>query len=152
MVITKEEQIEQRRSRVLELSAQGLTQYEIVADFEKMGISISQKTISNDLTALKKDAVEFVKKNREHIAFEYQQAFSNFYQLRKEAWKHFNTTKSEGVKTSLYSILESINNNIMTLTSVGDIIEKEITAEQLQEAAKETKEELQELMNNSNEE
>ena len=50
-----------------------------------MGISISQKTVINDLTALKKDAVEFVKKNRgEHIAFEYQQALSNFYQLRKE--------------------------------------------------------------------
>jgi hypothetical protein len=49
-----------------------------------MGISISQKTVSDDLTALKKDAVEFVKKNREHIAFEYQQALSNFYQLRKE--------------------------------------------------------------------
>jgi hypothetical protein len=49
-----------------------------------MGISISQKTVSNDFTALKKDAVEFVKKNREYIAFEYQQALSNFYQLRKE--------------------------------------------------------------------
>jgi hypothetical protein len=49
-----------------------------------MSISISQKTVSNDLTALKKDAVEFVKKNREHIAFESQQALYNFYQLRKE--------------------------------------------------------------------
>jgi hypothetical protein len=49
-----------------------------------MSISISQKTVSNDLTALNKDAVEFVKKIREHIAFGYQQALSNFYQLRKE--------------------------------------------------------------------
>jgi hypothetical protein len=53
--ITKERQIEKRRARLLELSAQGLTHYEIVANFEKIGISISQKTISNDLAFLKED-------------------------------------------------------------------------------------------------
>jgi hypothetical protein len=83
------------------------------------------------------------KNNRENVAFEYQKALSNFYQLRKEAWKHFNSTHNETVKANLYGILESINNNIMTLTSVGDMIEQEITAEQMQEAAKETKEELE---------
>jgi arginine repressor len=62
LTITKEEQIAQRRVRVLELSSQGLTQYEIVGEIKAMGIDISQKTISNDLAFLRKDAIEFVKK------------------------------------------------------------------------------------------
>jgi predicted transcriptional regulator len=141
LTIAKEQQIDRRRQTVLELSSEGLTQQEIASK-----LLISQKTVSNDLAWLKKDAIEFLKKNRENVAFDYHQALSNFYQLRKEAWKQFNSTKSETIKTSLYDILESINNNIMTLSSVGDIIEKEVTVEQLQAASKETKEELQEIV------
>lgn len=126
---------------MLELSSEGLTQQEIASK-----LLISQKTPSNDLAWLKKDAIKFLKKNRENVAFDYHQALSNFYQLRKETWKQFNSTKNETIKTSLYGILESINNNIITLSAVGDIIEKKVTAEQLQSAAKETKEELQEIV------
>lgn len=68
MPITKKEQLDQRRQAVLELSAQGLTQQEIAGK-----LLISQKTVSNDLTGLKKDAIEFVKRNRELVAFEYKQ-------------------------------------------------------------------------------
>jgi hypothetical protein len=118
--------MEQRQAGVLELSAQGLTQQEIVGEFSKIGIDISQRTISNDLAFLRKDAVEFVKKNREHVAFEYRQALSNFYQLRKEAWKHFYSTNDEGIKTHLYGVIESINNDIMNLLAVGDMIELEL--------------------------
>ncbi len=141
MTIAKEQQIDRRRQTVLELSSEGLTQQEIASK-----LLISQKSPSNDLAWLKKDAIEFLKKNRENVAFDYHQALSNFYQLRKEAWKQFNSTKNETIKTSLYGILESINNNIITLSAIGDIIEKEVTAEQLQAAAKETKEELQEIV------
>jgi predicted transcriptional regulator len=141
LTIAKEQHIDRRRQTVLELSSEGLTQQEIASK-----LLISQKTVSNDLAWLKKDSIEFLKKNRENVAFDYHQALSNFYQLRKEAWKQFNSTKSETIKTSLYDILESINNNIMTLSSVGDIIEKEVTVEQLQAASKETKEELQEIV------
>jgi hypothetical protein len=102
---------------------------------------ISQKTVSNDLTWLKKDAVEFIKRNREHIAFEYKQAMSNFYQLRKEAWKHFSSTKNDNVKTNLYGVIESINNNIMHLLSAGDMIELELL-QKSKEQAEETREDL----------
>ena len=136
MVITKEQQIDQRRQTVLELSSQGLTQQEIANR-----LLISQKTVSNDLTWLKKDAVEFIKRNREHIAFEYKQAMSNFYQLRKEAWKHFSSTKNDNVKTNLYGVIESINNNIMHLLSAGDMIELELL-QKSKEQAEETREDL----------
>jgi predicted transcriptional regulator len=136
VVITKEQQIDQRRQTVLELSSQGLTQQEIANR-----LLISQKTVSNDLTWLKKDAVEFIKRNREHIAFEYKQAMSNFYQLRKEAWKHFSSTKNDNVKTNLYGVIESINNNIMHLLSAGDMIELELL-QKSKEQAEETREDL----------
>jgi hypothetical protein len=104
---------------------------------------MSQKTVSNDLTWLKKDAVEFIRKNREHIAFEYKQAMSNFYQLRKEAWKQFNSkeTAATSVKISLYGIIESINNNIMSLLAAGDMIQLELL-EKAKQQAKERREDL----------
>jgi DNA-binding transcriptional regulator LsrR (DeoR family) len=142
-VITKQQQIDQRRQAVLELSSQGLTQQEIANR-----LLMSQKTVSNDLTWLKKDAVEFIKKNREHIAFEYKQAMSNFYQLRKEAWNQFNSTKNEGIKTNLYGIIENINNNIMHLLSAGDMIELELL-QKAKEQAKETREDLDKTLESS---
>jgi DNA-binding transcriptional regulator LsrR (DeoR family) len=140
-VITKQQQIDQRRQAVLELSSQGLTQQEIANR-----LLISQKTVSNDLTWLKQDAIEFVKKNREHIAFEYKQVISNFYQLRKEAWNQFNSKETAAaaatsVKISLYGIIESINNNIMSLLAAGDMIQLELL-EKAKEQAEETKEDL----------
>lgn len=145
VTITKREQIEQRRARVLELSSQGLTQYEIVGRFKEIGISVSQKTISNDLAWLRKDAVLFVKENREHVAFEYKQALSNFYQLRKEAWNQFfNKETSETAKTHLYSIIQNINNNITNLLGVGDLIAEEAINES-QETVEQTRKALDEL-------
>src|SRR5215212_6319539 len=122
--VSKEEQIQQRRSAVLELASQGLTQQEI-SDKLKV-FHITQRTVGRDLEWLRKDAVEYVKKNREYIAFEYQQVLSNFYQLRKEAWKHFNSASNENVKVNLYGVIESINNNIMSLLATGDLIEAEL--------------------------
>jgi transcriptional regulator len=119
--ITKQQQVDQRRHAVLELSAQGLSQQEIANK-----LVMSQKTISNDLTFLKKDAVAFVHQNRTNIAFEYKVVMSNFYQLRKEAWKQFQSTKSENVKTNLYGIIESININIMDILAAGDLIDLEL--------------------------
>lgn len=113
--------MEQSRHAVLELSAQGLTQQEIASK-----LLMSQKTVLNDLTFLRKDAVLFVHGNRANVAFEYKQVMSNFYQLRKEAWKQFQSTASENVKTNLYSIIESINVNIMDIIAAGDLIELEL--------------------------
>lgn len=136
MTIPKKQQIINRRQAVLELSSQGLSQIEIS---EKL--LISQKTVYNDIAWLKKDATEFIKQNRKHIVFEYKQALSNFYQLRKQAWKHFNSTQDEGVKTHLYTIIASINNDIMHLLSIGDMIEQEIL-EKAKEQAESTKEDM----------
>lgn len=111
-----------------------MTQYEIVGEFKKMDINISQKTISNDIAWHRKDAVDYIKRNREQIALEYKLIMSNFHQLRREAWKHFRSTGNDTVKSNLYGIIESINDNILNLLSVGDLIEIEMLQKAKQES------------------
>lgn len=53
MVITREQQIEARRIKVLELSAQGLTQEEV----KQRLVTVSQKTLSNDLASWKQESI-----------------------------------------------------------------------------------------------
>jgi DNA-binding CsgD family transcriptional regulator len=125
--LSKKEQIQQRRQAVLELSAQGLTQKEIADKLQVF--HISQKTVSRDLDWLRKDAIDFVKKNREHIAFEYKQTLSNFYQLRKEAWKQFHDTKNEEVKIGLFKVISSLNQDLVRLFGIDDLAELEIVNE-----------------------
>ena len=141
MTITKQQQVQHRRHAVLELSAQGLTQQEIASK-----LLMSQKTVSNDLTFLKKDAVEYLHKSKENLAFEYQQIMSNFLQLRKQAWQHFQSTESETVKTNLYGIIESINVNIMDLIATGDMIELESTLKTSKGEAASIKEDMNQAL------
>jgi len=120
VTITKRQQVAFRREKVLEMAATGLSQQDISAK-----LMISQKTVSNDVAWLRKDAIEFIRSNKEQLAYEYRQTLSNFYQLRKEAWNHFQTTQSESIKAELYSIIESININILDLVTSCDMIEAE---------------------------
>ena len=110
---------------------------------------MSQKTVSNDLTFLKKDAVVFVQQNRANVAFEYKQVMSNFYQLRKEAWKQFQSAQSETVKTNLYGIIESININIMDLLAAGDIIYLESVLKNSKEQAASIKEGMNQALDST---
>ena len=144
MTISKQLQIDQRRNAVLELSSQGLSQQEIANK-----LLMSQKTVSNDLTFLKKDAVVFVQQNRANVAFEYKQVMSNFYQLRKEAWKQFQSAQSETVKTNLYGIIESININIMDLLAAGDIIYLESVLKNSKEQAASIKEGMNQALDST---
>ena len=59
---------------------------------------------------------------------------SNFYQLRKEAWKHFQRTADEKVKVALYNVLQSINDVILGAVAVSDIIEAELLDRSKQQA------------------
>jgi hypothetical protein len=120
--ITKEKQIEARRAKVLELSAQGLTQEEIA----KKLVAVSQKTISNDLAWWRKESIAYIKNSGEHIALEYRKVLSNFYQLRKSAWEWFNKQDNDkDTKLALYNTLEHINGDIMNLLAAGDLIKLE---------------------------
>jgi hypothetical protein len=133
--LSKKEQIAQRRAEVLKLSSQGLSQQAIADRLEKF--HISQQTVSRDLEWLERNSIEYVKKNREQMAFEYQKVMTNFFELRKEAWAHFNAVKGDNsnpIKTSLYNILASINNDIMNYLSIGYMIDAELIKHAKQDA------------------
>ena len=129
MRITKQKQIEARRAKVLELSAQGLTQEEIA----KKLVAVSQKTVSNDLVWWRKESMAYIKESGEHIALEYRKVLSNFYQLRKSAWEWFNKPDvDKDTKLALYQTLEHINGDIMNLLAAGDLIKLEDLEQQKQ--------------------
>lgn len=129
MRITKEKQIADRRQLVLELRARGLSQTEIAG---RLPTVVDQKTVSNDLAWWRKESITRIHQRREEIAFEYELALSNLYQLRKKAWAQFTRAESnkprmdEEIQLSLYPIIESINANIMALLSTSDIIEQDV--------------------------
>ena len=141
MRITKQKQIEARRAKVLELSAQGLTQEEIA----KKLVAVTQKTVSNDLAWWRKESMAYIKNSSEHIALEYRKVLSNFYQLRKSAWEWFNKSDvDKDTKLALYNTLEHINGDIMNLLAAGDLIKLEDLAQQKQ-YAQDIRNELDEL-------
>ena len=146
MTITKQKQIEARRAKVLELSAQGLTQEEIA----KKLVAVSQKTISNDLAWWRKESIDYIKNSGEHIALEYRKVLSNFYQLRKDAWEWYNKPDlDKDTKLALYHTLEHINNDIMNLLAAGDMIRLEYLEEQKQHS-QDVKKELDAMMEHDN--
>ena len=110
-----------RREKVMELLSTGLKQDEIAQQ-----LMCSQGTISLDIIHLKKAAEQHVREHRKHLSFEYQQVLRNLHLLRKKAWKHFEETTDEGIKTHLYEILEGITTSILNVLASGDIIQAEI--------------------------
>jgi len=139
--ITKQKQIEARRAKVLELSAQGLTQEEIA----KKLVAVSQKTVSNDLVWWRKESMAYIKESGEHIALEYRKVLSNFYQLRKSAWEWFNKPDvDKDTKLALYQTLERINGDIMNLLAAGDLIKLE-DLEQQKQYTQDVRNELDEM-------
>ena len=142
MKITKQKQIELRRAKVLELSAQGLTQEEIA----KKLVAVSQKTVSNDLAWWRKESIVYIKNSGEHIALEYRKVLSNFYQLRKDAWEWYNKPDlDKDTKLALYNTLEHLNNDIMNLLASSDLIKLE-DIQQQKEYTQSFRKELDEMM------
>jgi DNA-binding transcriptional regulator GbsR (MarR family) len=140
--ITKQKQIEARRAKVLELSAQGLTQEEIA----KKLVAVSQKTVSNDLAWWRKESIAYIKYSGEHIALEYHKVLSNFYQLRKDAWEWYNKPDiDKDTKLALYHTLEHLNNDIMNLLASSDLIRLE-ELEQQKNYTKDVRKELNEMI------
>jgi hypothetical protein len=146
--ITQKEQVQARRNRIWQLYSQGLSQRDIVKDIkDRDGVEVSQKTVCNDLIELRKDAENFVRDHRKHIAEEYSKVMCNLEQLRAEAWKQFRMieNKDSSVKVALYDTIQSINNNILILLSVGDAIEMELKVNDVSENAKEIRKEMDNL-------
>ena len=109
---------------------------------------MTRRTVGYDLEWLREDALNFVIDNRKHIAEEYKKVMSNLEQLRAEAWKQFRKieNKDSSVKVALYDTIQSVNNNILVLLSVGDAIEMELKIKAANKNTKEIREEMDKLI------
>jgi DNA-binding transcriptional ArsR family regulator len=145
----KKSQIEQRRAAVFELAAQGLSPHAISERLS--AFQISQRTVNRDLEYLRKESIKHIKRSRENLAHEYRISLSNFYQLRKEAWNHFHTTKNESIKASLYNTIQSINNDIMNMLAISDVIKVEVMLQEAKEKAENTREGMNNIIGNESE-
>jgi transcriptional regulator len=148
VVISKQEQIQQRRTKVWELYSRGMTQDEIAEYLKENNYPpISRRQIGYDIEWLRKDAANFVRENRKNIAQEYKKAMSNLEQLRVEAWRQFSqiNDKESSIKVALYDKIQSLTNNIMTLLATGDTIELEMI-KTAQEEAETFREEMDKII------
>jgi len=130
--LTKEEQINQRRNLVLQLHSKGMSQEKIAEVLKPDVLQISQKTVSRDIQWLKDNAVEtVVQGQRKDLAFEWELVNTNLHMLRAKAWalmEHAEGNPKEGIHPNtalikdLFSIIQSINADIMKHRSIGDIV------------------------------
>ena len=147
MRLSKKEQVEQRRGLVLELSAKGYSEQEIGERLKIDSIKgVSQQTVSLDLKWLEDQSVEYVKRNKEEMAFEYRKVLINFRRLLKLAWSEYEKAddpnkNDKDMKLALIPIIQSLNNDIMNLRAVGDIIDAYIIKESKEEV-KQTQERM----------
>ncbi len=129
MKLSKKEQIEQRRALVLELSSQGMSQ-ERIADVLKLDVlKISQQTVSRDLEYLDRHRLEYVRRNRDQMAQEYQATYTNLKTLRRDIFEYYRKAKEEDnieLMKELIPIIEDIEMSIHNVVSAGYHIEAEL--------------------------
>jgi len=127
--LTKKEQIEQRRTLILELRSQGMSQHKIVGVLKPDVLKISQKTVSRDIEYLDKHRLEYVKRNRQHMAEEYQSTYNNLKTLRRDIFEHYRAFKErddiDGM-IALVPIIEDIELSIHNIVASGYHIEAEL--------------------------
>src|SRR5215217_5615636 len=140
LVITRKDLIQRRREQVYELHWKGMSSREIGKT-----LNCSFKTVCNDIAWLEKNATQEIHEQRKHIALEYKAARTILYYLRGRALEQFDKpNEDEDRKLALYSIIESLNANILALLAAGDIIDEEML-EYTQQQATAVEEELKTL-------
>jgi hypothetical protein len=139
MVITKHDMRERRRELVYQLHWQGRSLREIA---NKIG-NVSFKTIALDIEYWEKKAKEEILKQREHIALDYKEACEVYRYLLKKALEHFEKAEKANDEDRIeryFSIIESMNANLIATQANSDLIEKEVAASMKQTVEKMEKE------------
>ena len=111
--------LEWRRSKVQELSSQGYNQSEI-----SRILQISQPTINRDMTYLRQQAKENIKKYiDERLPEEYEKCLAGLNAITKEAWSTANQTEDKREKIQALSLAKecySMKLDLLTNATVVD--------------------------------
>jgi hypothetical protein len=115
----KQQQIEWRRARVLELSSQGRTEREIAAILQ-----IGKTTVDRDLVYLRKQAQENLKLHiQERLPEQYQKCMIGLNQVLKMGWDIVHNDSSTAAnRLQALALINDSYKYVMDLTTNGVVI------------------------------
>jgi hypothetical protein len=114
----KRQQLEWRRGRIAELSAQGRTEREIATI-----LRVGKTTVNRDLAYLNKQAQENLQNHiHETIPQEYQKAMTGINQVLRMCWGIVSKTEDEKTKLQALSLINDCNKYKIDLSTNGVVI------------------------------
>ena len=118
MTTEMQQQIEWRKSQVLELSSQGYTEREIASRLQ-----VHCTTVHRDLVYLNKQARENLQHHiHETIPAEYQKAMNSLNQVLRMTWSIVNKTEDERIRLQVLALINDINKYRTELVTNGVIV------------------------------
>ena len=118
MTSEMEQQIEWRKSQVLELSSQGNTEREIATRLQ-----VHCTTVHRDIAFLNKQARENLQHHiHETIPAEYQKVMNSLNQVLRMCWSIVNKTEDKKTKLQALALINDINKYRTELVTNGVIV------------------------------
>jgi IS30 family transposase len=118
MTTELQQQIEWRKSQVLELSSQGLTEREIASRLQ-----VHPTTVHRDIAFPNKQARENLQHHiHETIPAEYQKAMNSLNQVLRMSWSIVNKTEDEKTKLQALALINDVNKYRTELVTNGVIV------------------------------
>ena len=118
MTTELQQQIEWRKSQVLELSSQGLTEREIASRLQ-----VHPTTVHRDIASLNKQARDNLQNHiHETIPAEYQKAMSSLNQILGMSWSIANKPEDEKTRLQALALINDVNKYRTELVTNGVIV------------------------------
>jgi hypothetical protein len=115
----KRQQIEWRRSKVLELSSQGYSEREISERLQPLAPS----TVHRDLVYLRRQAVENIKTHiSQRMPEEYHKVEVSITQVLKKAWEIVDKTADERIRLQALALIRECNASRLEMITNGTVV------------------------------
>ena len=116
--VLRQQQIDWRRSQVVELASMGYSTREIAQILQ-----IDKSSVNRDLLFIRQQAQQNIQKHiSETIPEEYHKANIRIDQVLKKAWHIANTTADERVRLQALALIDQCNSHKMELITNGSIV------------------------------
>jgi predicted transcriptional regulator len=115
---TRQQQMEWRRDRVLELSSQGFSQTDI-----STVLHVNKSLVSKDITRLRNRAQENLQHHiHQTIPEEYQKAMNSLNQVLRMSWSIVGKTEDEKTRLQALALINDVNKYRTELVTNGVIV------------------------------
>jgi transposase-like protein len=115
---TKQQQLEWRRSKVLELASEGHSQRQIA---QKLNVDLA--AVNRDIQFLRQQAKENLQKHiTETLPHEYEKSLLGINQVLVRAWSIVNNAVDDKVKLQALTLINDCNKYKMDLTTNGSLV------------------------------